>query len=177
MPVGAHAPVASAASSGHAEMRRDPALQSQPLEILPQQREAFRGRFDGDHLAIVPGRECQRYREGADMGADVVNQIARFDEAPQQRDFVARMCAELLDLPGCEVSGERRHRTEDALHLDGGRALRSKSIPPMLEPAPHVDLDCYAHGTAADPDNNHFCRRREADRESLRRLDPPGARR
>ena len=111
------------------------------------------------------------------MGADVVNQIARFDEAPQQRDFVARMCAELLDLPGCEVSGERRHRTEDALHLDGGRALRSKSIPPMLEPAPHVDLDCNTDGTPANRNNNRFLLRREIGRASLRLLDPPRVRR
>ena len=74
------------------------------------------------------------------MGADVVNQIASFDEAPQQRDFVARMRAELLDLPGREVSGERRQRTEDALHLDDARTSRSKSIPPMLEPAPHASI-------------------------------------
>jgi len=60
------------------------------------------------------------------MGADVVNQIAPLDEAPQQRDFVARMRAKLLDLPGRKVSGERRHRTEDALHLDGARALRKQ---------------------------------------------------
>ena len=74
------------------------------------------------------------------MGTDVVNQIACIDEAPQQRDFVARMRAELLDLSGREVRGERRHRPEDAMHLDGARASRSKSILPMLEPAPHASI-------------------------------------
>jgi hypothetical protein len=50
------------------------------------------------------------------------------------------MRAELLDLSGRKISGERRHRTKDALSRDGARASRSKSIPPMLEPAPHASI-------------------------------------
>jgi hypothetical protein len=44
-------------------------------------KSALRVGFDGDNLAVVSGCECQRDREGADMGADVENQIASFDEA------------------------------------------------------------------------------------------------
>ena len=172
----ADAPVGDIAPAGDAKARRDSALQTQRNEILPQQRDTPRIGFDGDDLSIFSGRECQLDRDGADMGADVVNQIARFDEALQQRDFVARVRAELLDLAGGEVSGERRQRTEDALHLDGARALRSKSIPPMLEPAPHGSISIvHANGTLIEPDNSRFLCRRETGRATLRRLDPPDA--
>jgi hypothetical protein len=88
------------------------------------------------------------------------------------------MRAKLLDLPGRKVSGERRHRTEDALHLDGARALRSKSIPPMLEPAPHGSiLIVRPVEPAANPDNNRFRCRRETGGATLRLLDPPRVRR
>ncbi len=128
--------VPTALSASEAMQRRNPADQIAAPKVLPKQGKVVGIRFDPDDPPIISHGLCEGYREHADMGADIVDQVACVDEMTQHRNLVARVRPTFCDLAGHNVVLELRQWTVKTVY-DDNRQLR---------------VDRFTHGGECSPE-------------------------